>query len=149
MILSSSCPPLPRLGVGVAFGRRRGERPGGVVLVVGHAAANLTEGVGDPQDTAVLYAPEHVVASAAGLPVHVRSRSCVDGRWRAPLPALDTVALLRRSERPLAPCSFARRSAPERLQRGAGHRIPASHVRGAAVEIAHVPAVWARRCAAV
>ena len=71
--------------------------PGGVVLVVGHAVRNLTEGVGGPQDAAVLYDPEHVVASAAGLPVQVElaqlRRREVEG---ALSPALDTVVLLRR-----------------------------------------------------
>ena len=71
--------------------------PGGVVLVVGHAVRNLTEGVGGPQDAAVLYDPEDVVASAAGLPVqvelaHLRRRE-VEGSHS---PALDTVVLLRR-----------------------------------------------------
>lgn len=44
-------------------------RPGGVVLVVAHSLRNLTEGVGGPQDPAILQDPEHIVASAAGLPV--------------------------------------------------------------------------------
>ena len=71
--------------------------PGGAVLVVGHAVRNLTEGVGGPQDPAVLYDPEDVVASAADLPVHVDlaqlRRREVEG---ADSPALDTVVLLRR-----------------------------------------------------
>ena len=71
--------------------------PGGVVLVVGHAVRNLTEGVGGPQDAAVLYDPEDVVASAAGLPVQVElarlRRREVEGSHS---PALDTVVLLRR-----------------------------------------------------
>ncbi|SRR5579875_753534 len=36
--------------------------PGGEVLVVGHDSANLTDGVGGPQDRAVLYSPAEVVA---------------------------------------------------------------------------------------
>lgn len=37
-------------------------RPGGSVLVVGHARRNLTEGVGGPQDPAVLHDPDEVSA---------------------------------------------------------------------------------------
>ncbi|GAA4399345.1 class I SAM-dependent methyltransferase [Fodinibacter luteus] len=71
--------------------------PGGVVLVVAHALRNLHEGVGGPQDPAVLLDPGDVVASAAGLPVDVdlaelRERP-VEGADR---PALDTVVLFRR-----------------------------------------------------
>jgi ubiquinone/menaquinone biosynthesis C-methylase UbiE len=36
--------------------------PGGVLLVVGHDSTNLTEGVGGPQDAAVLYTADDVVA---------------------------------------------------------------------------------------
>ena len=72
---------------------------GGRVLVVGHAQRNLTEGVGGPQDAAILLDPEDVLASVAGLPVAVelaqlRARD-VEGE---PRPALDTVVLLRRTE---------------------------------------------------
>lgn len=35
--------------------------PGGVLLVVGHALANLTEGTGGPKDPAVLYGPDDIV----------------------------------------------------------------------------------------
>lgn len=35
--------------------------PGGALLVVGHDSTNLTDGVGGPQDPAVLYAPDDVV----------------------------------------------------------------------------------------
>ncbi|MCX4689792.1 class I SAM-dependent methyltransferase [Kitasatospora purpeofusca] len=40
--------------------------PGGTLLVVGHDSANLTEGVGGPQDPAVLYTSEDVLADLAG-----------------------------------------------------------------------------------
>jgi ubiquinone/menaquinone biosynthesis C-methylase UbiE len=36
--------------------------PGGVLLVVGHDTTNLSEGVGGPQDPAVLFTPDDVVA---------------------------------------------------------------------------------------
>jgi SAM-dependent methyltransferase len=70
--------------------------PGGALVVVAHARRNLAEGVGGPQDPAVLLDPDDLVASASGLPVDVelaeiRQRE-VPG---APQPALDTVALLR------------------------------------------------------
>ena len=73
---------------------------GGLVLVVAHARRNLTEGFGGPQDATILLDPEDVLASVAHLPVAVelaqlRSRE-VEG---APRPALDTVVLLRRTER--------------------------------------------------
>jgi hypothetical protein len=73
---------------------------GGSVLVVGHAARNLAEGVGGPQDAAILLDPEDVAASAADLPVDLElcelRRRPVDGADR---PALDTVVLLRVRER--------------------------------------------------
>ena len=67
------------------------------MLVIGHARRNLLEGVGGPQDPAILLDPEHVVASVEGLPVVVeraelRQRVVPD----ADRPALDTVVLLRR-----------------------------------------------------
>jgi len=34
--------------------------PGGVLLVIGHDASNLSEGVGGPQDASVLFTPEEV-----------------------------------------------------------------------------------------
>ena len=43
--------------------------PGGVLLVVGHDVANLTEGTGGPPDPAVLYTPESITRSLPGLTV--------------------------------------------------------------------------------
>jgi SAM-dependent methyltransferase len=43
--------------------------PGGTAFVVGHDLANLTEGVGGPQDPDVLYTPEAVRAELPGLRV--------------------------------------------------------------------------------
>ncbi|MEU6239436.1 hypothetical protein ABZ885_41565, partial [Kitasatospora sp. NPDC047058] len=40
--------------------------PGGTLLVVGHDATNLTEGVGGPQDPRVLFTPDDVLADLAG-----------------------------------------------------------------------------------
>jgi SAM-dependent methyltransferase len=41
--------------------------PGGTLLVIGHDLTNLAEGVGGPQDPAVLYTPEAVSAELPGL----------------------------------------------------------------------------------
>jgi SAM-dependent methyltransferase len=45
--------------------------PGGVFLLVAHHSDNLTEGVGGPQDPAVLFTEEDVVADLAGTDVVV------------------------------------------------------------------------------
>lgn len=74
--------------------------PGGTLLVVGHATANLTEGVGGPQDARVLFAPEDVVADLAGRGlrteraehVHRPVTTADGGRARA----IDTLVRLRR-----------------------------------------------------
>ncbi|MGW2375748.1 MULTISPECIES: class I SAM-dependent methyltransferase [Kitasatospora] len=39
--------------------------PGGTLLVIGHDLTNLTDGVGGPQDPAVLFTPEDVLADLA------------------------------------------------------------------------------------
>ena len=41
--------------------------PGGTLLVIGHDLANLTDGVGGPQDPDVLYTPEAIAAELPGL----------------------------------------------------------------------------------
>jgi SAM-dependent methyltransferase len=43
--------------------------PGGALVVVGHALRNLTEGVGGPQDPAILHTTEQLRAAATGLDV--------------------------------------------------------------------------------
>jgi SAM-dependent methyltransferase len=43
--------------------------PGGALVVVGHGLRNLTEGVGGPQDPALLHTPEGLRSAAAGLEV--------------------------------------------------------------------------------
>jgi SAM-dependent methyltransferase len=45
-----------------------GLAPGGTLLVIAHDSANLVEGVGGPQDPAVLYTAQDVAADLAGLP---------------------------------------------------------------------------------
>jgi SAM-dependent methyltransferase len=44
---------------------------GGTLLVVAHDATNLTDGTGGPQDAAVLYTAEDVVADLDGIPLVV------------------------------------------------------------------------------
>lgn len=46
-----------------------GLAPGATLLVVGHDATNLTEGVGGPQDPAVLFSPEDIVGDLPGLEI--------------------------------------------------------------------------------
>src|SRR5262245_44484608 len=47
-------------------------RPGGHVIVIGHAGRNLTEGYGGPSERSVLYDPDEVVDAVDGLPVTVQ-----------------------------------------------------------------------------
>ncbi|GAA2472315.1 class I SAM-dependent methyltransferase [Terrabacter carboxydivorans] len=74
-------------------------RPGGRVVVIGHAGRNLAEGWGGPSDRAVLYDPEEVLERAEGLPVTVEQSGIrerpvdTDEGERV---ALDTVVVLRR-----------------------------------------------------
>ena len=48
--------------------------PGGLLLVVGHDRSNLIDGTGGPQDAAVLYSPEDIVAGLRGLTVERAER---------------------------------------------------------------------------
>ena len=74
-------------------------RPGGRVVVIGHAGRNLTEGWGGPSERAVLYDPDEVLEGADGLPVAVEQSGIrerpVDTDEGARV-ALDTVVVLRR-----------------------------------------------------
>lgn len=71
--------------------------PGGTLLVVAHDLANLTEGVGGPQDATVLFTPQDVLADLAGAGLQVvRAETVqrpveVDGEPRV---ALDVLARL-------------------------------------------------------
>src|SRR5579863_2536419 len=66
--------------------------PGGTLLVVGHARANLTDGVGGPQDSAVLYEPDDVVSWLGDLVIrraeHVTRTVETDGGPRTAIDAL-------------------------------------------------------------
>jgi SAM-dependent methyltransferase len=74
-------------------------RPGGRVVVIGHAGRNLAEGWGGPSERAVLYNPDEVLDRADGLPVTalqsgIRERPvATDDGERV---ALDTVVVLQR-----------------------------------------------------
>jgi SAM-dependent methyltransferase len=75
--------------------------PGGTLLVVGHDTANLTEGVGGPQDAAVLFTPDDVLADLEGTGLEPRRAE----RVRRPVAGPDggrahAVDALVRLERP-------------------------------------------------
>lgn len=92
---------LPGSELGVAL--RHGVeavRPGGRVLVIGHAGRNLAEGWGGPSSRDVLYDPDEVVDAVEGLPVvveHAGIRVRPVETEEGPRQALDTVVVLRRS----------------------------------------------------
>jgi 2-polyprenyl-3-methyl-5-hydroxy-6-metoxy-1,4-benzoquinol methylase len=68
----------------------------GTLLVVGHDLANLAEGVGGPQDPAVLYTPEAVVAELTGLTVNRAGRVRRPVGTDAGTSAVDTLVLATR-----------------------------------------------------
>jgi 2-polyprenyl-3-methyl-5-hydroxy-6-metoxy-1,4-benzoquinol methylase len=76
-----------------------GLAPGGVLLVVGHDTTNLTEGAGGPQNPAVLYSPDDLVAELGGLEVEQAERV------RRPIGDGERVAIdaLVRARQPAAP----------------------------------------------
>lgn len=69
--------------------------PGGTLVVVGHDVTNLTEGTGGPQDPAILYSPDGIVAELvpAGLAVERAERMV---RATPAGPAVDTLVRVRR-----------------------------------------------------
>ena len=73
-------------------------RPGGLVVVVGHARVNLTEGYGGPQDPAILLEPDEVVADLGPVTVeraeHVTRTVATDDGERT---AIDTLVVARRT----------------------------------------------------
>lgn len=48
--------------------------PGGTFLLIGHDVTNLTEGVGGPQDPAILHSPDKVAAALGDLTIEVAER---------------------------------------------------------------------------
>jgi len=74
--------------------------PGGLVVVIAHARANLDGGWGGPRDPRVLHDPDDLVAQCAGLPVAVetaRLATRVVETEDGPREALDTIGILRRT----------------------------------------------------
>lgn len=68
--------------------------PHGTLLVVGHDLANLTAGVGGPQDPALLHTPEAIIAELDGL--HIRRAETARRPVRVEdrtVDALDTVVV--------------------------------------------------------
>jgi SAM-dependent methyltransferase len=79
--------------------------PGGTLLVVGHDPANLTDGVGGPQDPQVLYTPADVLTDLHGLPLVVERAEQVRRAVQTPdgeREAIDALVLVRRAEHPKA-----------------------------------------------
>lgn len=73
--------------------------PGGHLVIVLHAAQNLSRGFGGPQDLAVLHDPQDVVADLVGLPVEVTRAELATRRVTDDAgthEALDTIVVLRR-----------------------------------------------------
>lgn len=68
--------------------------PGGTLVVVGHDVRNIADGVGGPQDPAILYTPELVMERLGGLHV-VRAERVFRQTDRAPQPAIDTLVVAR------------------------------------------------------
>ncbi|MBE1491389.1 class I SAM-dependent methyltransferase [Plantactinospora soyae] len=88
---------LPPEQLGAVLDRAaRAVAPGGVLLVVGHDATNLSDGVGGPQSPDLLYTPEAIAARLAGLRVDRAERV------RRPVPGADREAIdtLVRAHRP-------------------------------------------------
>ncbi|HZU73830.1 MAG TPA: class I SAM-dependent methyltransferase [Acidimicrobiales bacterium] len=95
IILYLHLPPDRRRAV---IGRARsGLAPGGTLLVVGHDSTNITDGYGGPQDPAVLYGPDDLVADLGGLAIEraerVTRQVSADGGDRT---AIDVLVRARR-----------------------------------------------------
>ncbi|GAA3511279.1 hypothetical protein GCM10022262_39310 [Georgenia daeguensis] len=70
--------------------------PGGTLLVVGHDSVNLTEGVGGPQDPAVLFTAADVVQDLAGSGVSIlRAERVARPVGEGGATALDAVVVAR------------------------------------------------------
>lgn len=70
--------------------------PGGTLLIVAHDRSNLTEGHGGPQDPAVLYGPEDVVADIGAL-LHVVRAERVHRPVQTPAGAVNAIDLVVRA----------------------------------------------------
>lgn len=65
--------------------------PGGILLVIGHDRTNLTAGTGGPQDPAVLFEPDEVVADLADRVDRAELRVVLAERVRRPVETADGV----------------------------------------------------------
>jgi len=84
---------LPSDRLAAVLGRAAGAlAPGGMALVIGHDVTNLTEGVGGPQDAAVLHTPGIVAAALEPLRVEKAERvhRAVEG---ASVSAIDSLVV--------------------------------------------------------
>lgn len=73
--------------------------PGGTLIVLGHDTNNLTDGHGGPQDAAVLYTPDDVVADLEGTGLTVTKAERVDRTVSTPdgdRTAIDALVVARR-----------------------------------------------------
>lgn len=73
----------------------RAVAPGGAFVLVGHDLVNLTEGVGGPSDSTLLYTPDDIAAELPGLAIEKAERVLrdVEGEDR---PAIDALVRARR-----------------------------------------------------
>lgn len=72
-------------------------RPGGTLLLVGHAMRNLADGTGGPQDPAVLYDPDDITGVLDEMPVAITLASEREREVQgADRPALDTLVVAAR-----------------------------------------------------
>ena len=98
---------LPEIERRSAFGAAaRGLTVGGTLLIVGHDLANLTNGVGGPQDPRVLYSPDDVCADlhASGVTDLVIDRAeRVDRPVDTDAGAVTAIDCLVRAHRPAEP----------------------------------------------
>ena len=94
---------LPADGRRAAFEHAaRALAPAGTLLIVGHASANLTDGVGGPQDPSVLYSPEDVrtdVEAAGVADLVVERAEHVRRRVQTPEGGRDAIDCLLRAHR--------------------------------------------------
>jgi SAM-dependent methyltransferase len=74
--------------------------PGGTLVVVGHDVTNIADGVGGPQDPAILYTPERVTGALehfSDLKI-TRAERVHRQTDRAPQPAIDTLVVAQAAE---------------------------------------------------
>jgi len=98
VVLYLQLPAAPRrLALGHAAGA---VGPGGTLLVVAHDLINLTDGHGGPQDPAVLYTADDVVADLAGSGLRVQRAERVRRPVEGPDGVVEAIDCLVRAVRP-------------------------------------------------